>query len=98
MSQPGDFEVTRGKTDRPGTSREFTGAAYAIISTCWSEVFSLCSPPGPEEDFFESGGSSLTAILLAARLDHAGLPLSVHDIFDHPSVSALAQIVVSRQS
>ncbi|GAA4975801.1 amino acid adenylation domain-containing protein [Actinoplanes utahensis] len=49
---------------------------------------------GVHHDFFRLGGSSLTATRLVARLrDHAGLVVSLRDVFTTPTAAALAERV-----
>ncbi|MGP5708297.1 amino acid adenylation domain-containing protein [Brachybacterium alimentarium] len=49
---------------------------------------------GADEDFFAAGGHSLLATRLAARLtDRLGRAVAVRDVFEHPSVAALAAVL-----
>lgn len=49
---------------------------------------------GADEDFFAAGGHSLLATRLAARLtDDLDRAVAVRDIFEHPSIAALARIL-----
>jgi acyl carrier protein len=46
---------------------------------------------GPEDDFFELGGDSLTAVRVLARLaEQLDVKLALRDLFDHPTVGDLA--------
>ena len=46
------------------------------------------------DDFFAMGGHSLHAILLAARVEERlGVPFSVSDLFEHPTLEAQAELV-----
>ena len=53
---------------------------------------------GINENFFALGGNSLNAsrVLICAMTD--GLPLHYQDLFDHPTVSELEQLILSEQS
>ncbi|CCK30251.1 amino acid adenylation domain protein [Streptomyces davaonensis JCM 4913] len=47
---------------------------------------------GVEDDFFDLGGDSITAIQLSSRARAAGLALSPRDVFRHRTVAALARV------
>ncbi|MCM1975120.1 amino acid adenylation domain-containing protein [Streptomyces sp. G1] len=47
---------------------------------------------GAEDDFFDLGGDSITAIQLSSRARAAGLALSPRDVFRHRTVAALARV------
>ncbi|MFG3228641.1 amino acid adenylation domain-containing protein, partial [Kitasatospora sp. NPDC048194] len=47
---------------------------------------------GVAESFFELGGDSIVAIQLVSRARHAGLQLTPREVFDAPTVEALARI------
>lgn len=59
----------------------------------WSEV--LEAEPdtiGPESDFFDVGGQSVTAVRLIERLrSDLDLPVPLRALFDHPTVAALSE-------
>lgn len=65
-------------------SRAATTAAERTVAAAVAEVLAI-DAPGAEEDFFELGGTSLTATALAARLG-----VGVRAVFDAPTVAALA--------
>jgi non-ribosomal peptide synthase protein (TIGR01720 family) len=46
---------------------------------------------GPDDNFFELGGDSVVAIQVVSRAARAGLRLTTRQIFEHPTVSALAR-------
>lgn len=50
----------------------------------------LETPIGPDDDFFEWGGDSLTALAVVADAGDRGLALTVEDLVDHPTARALA--------
>lgn len=57
----------------------------------WAEAFKIApSRIGPDEHFFRLGGDSVTAIRLVAIARRAGLSLTVHMLFDHPTIAELA--------
>jgi amino acid adenylation domain-containing protein len=59
-----------------------------LIANTWSEILGLNIIA--ESDFFESGGDSIKAIQIVARLNKRGLKCQLSDIFDYTSVRALA--------
>jgi amino acid adenylation domain-containing protein len=86
----------RGKVDRAalpaperrGTERQAT--EEEPVSELMAEVLQLESV-GPNEDFFELGGTSLLAIQLAGRLrERLGLAADIEAVFEAPTPIALA--------
>ncbi|WPV63819.1 non-ribosomal peptide synthetase [Chitinophaga sp. LS1] len=59
-----------------------------LIATTWSEILGLTIVAS--SDFFESGGDSIKAIQIIARLNKKGLKCQLSDIFEYTSVQALA--------
>jgi Phosphopantetheine attachment site len=50
------------------------------------------APIGVLDDFFELGGTSLLAVLMAARVQTAlGIDLAVARVFEHSTIAELAQ-------
>ncbi|NBH06011.1 AMP-binding protein [Amycolatopsis sp. SID8362] len=73
---------------RPMTERERT------VAECVADVLGV-APAGPEASFFELGGSSLSVIELLHRLEKTtGLTLSFKDVFEAPTVAAMAARLV----
>ena len=46
---------------------------------------------GPDDNLFESGGSSLTAVRLVAALKEAGFSVALRDLYRHQSAASLAR-------
>ncbi|MFG1642751.1 amino acid adenylation domain-containing protein [Amycolatopsis sp. NPDC049252] len=44
---------------------------------------------GPDDDFFALGGDSMSAIRVVSQAREAGLGLSVHGLFEHPTIAEL---------
>lgn len=63
------------------------------ILTIWQQQLSV-SATDSHQDFFELGGNSLKAMLIAADLSKAfALAISVNELFDHPTIYALGQFL-----
>jgi amino acid adenylation domain-containing protein len=98
------FTVT-GKVDReslrlhdlaphaPERSQQPVTDIEALLARIWSDVFGL-NGIGAHDDFFELGGDSLMAAVVAARVHSAvGVALNLGMFADHPTVAALARII-----
>lgn len=88
-----------GKTDRKNLPvPEFTMSGKEYIAPDNERESRLCEllqellhieKIGVEDDFFEYGGDSLTAIEYVAKAHGIGIELSLQDIFDYPTVRKL---------
>ncbi|MFC7487423.1 Pls/PosA family non-ribosomal peptide synthetase [Knoellia sp. CPCC 206453] len=66
-----------------------TGDTAGWISGLWASI--LGGPPtSPDEDFFDVGGGSLSAAQLVSRLRERFPEVTVADIYEHSSLTALA--------
>ncbi|EWC63674.1 Siderophore biosynthesis non-ribosomal peptide synthetase module [Actinokineospora spheciospongiae] len=66
------------------------GATEQVLASIWAELLGTAEP-GRDDDFFASGGQSLLAAQLAARVRAAlGRKLSVRAVFEHPTIADLA--------
>ena len=73
-----DFEAPRGELEER-------------LAAIWEEVLGI-SPLGREDDFFDLGGHSLLATQLLSRIrDALGQELDLSDVFERPTVAALAE-------
>lgn len=87
---------TSGKVDRDalpwpltaGAEAELDGTA-ALVAEAWTRILGA-AVTGPGDDFFEAGGSSLTAAQLVARLRETHPEVTVADVYEAPTVGALA--------
>ncbi len=72
--------------------RPVAGDAQEALATLFAEVLGVPADQiGADDDFFELGGTSLTATQLISRINRAlGTELPVRVVFDHPTVSDLA--------
>lgn len=60
------------------------------LRTLWSESLGYAEI-GPDDDFFDIGGNSLTAVDLMSQIrDRFGVDLSIAVLFEHPTLRALA--------
>ena len=61
----------------------------------WEEV--LGKKPGPEDDFFEIGGSSLQLVRIYKQINerYPG-KIKVNDFFAHPTIRKLKQLLISK--
>lgn len=66
------------------------GALEQQLATIWCEL--LATPQvGRDDHFFELGGHSLLAVQLISRVKtQTAIPLTIADLFDHPTLKALA--------
>ncbi|MCY7264062.1 non-ribosomal peptide synthetase [Pseudomonas protegens] len=65
------------------------------LAAHWAQVLKQ-EQVGRHEHFFEHGGHSLLAIQLVNRLQQAGLDVSLAQLFQHPSVAAMARLLEAR--
>lgn len=74
------------------SSRQFSDPLFSEISLIWQkylkhEQFNI------DDDFFESGGSSIDAILVISDLQAKGYPISIHTFLKKPTIHALVQVI-----
>jgi aryl carrier-like protein len=68
-------------------------AEVAVVADIWKNILRV-DAVGREDNFFEMGGSSLHAMLLASRvLKATGVELSLSIFFDDPTFGALSKAV-----
>ncbi|WP_394835269.1 amino acid adenylation domain-containing protein [Pendulispora rubella] len=66
------------------------------IAAIWSELLNP-SHVDIHSSFFESGGHSLSAAILSSRIEQAlHVPLSLREVFEHPTIAGLAARVSSK--
>lgn len=87
---------TSGKVDRdalpwplPAQGSEELDGTAALVADVWTRILGAVVT-GPADDFFEAGGSSLTAAQLVARLRETHPEVTVADVYEAPTVGALA--------
>jgi phthiocerol/phenolphthiocerol synthesis type-I polyketide synthase E len=67
----------------------------ATLQRIWAVCLGVGSI-GPNANFFDVGGDSLVAISVAMAASHEGLDLTPQDLYDHPTVAALAKTLTAR--
>lgn len=64
------------------------------LQQIWAEAFRMApSRIGLDDRFFRLGGDSVTAIRIVAIARRAGLSMTVHMLFDHPTIAELAATI-----
>ncbi|SCL70738.1 non-ribosomal peptide synthetase [Micromonospora peucetia] len=84
----------------PVSGRDLVGPAGPLeerVAGIWADVLGL---PAVSvcDGFFDLGGHSITALVLASTMRAAGLDVTVADIFRHPTVRALCEVLASRDA
>jgi amino acid adenylation domain-containing protein len=73
-----------------GSPGELSSGTERVIAGVWREVLGLVRI-GPHDNFFDVGGHSLTLVAVHAKLTRVlSRPVSVVDLFQYPSIRALA--------
>ena len=65
-----------------------------ILAEIWSRVLGL-DRVGVYDNFFELGGDSIISLQIVGRASQAGLVLTPGQLFEHPTIAALAQLAVT---
>ena len=66
------------------------------LAAAWSSVLGVPQDQiGRRDDFFDRGGTSLSAVRLAIALDRA---VSLKDVIEHPVLGDLAGVIDGRSS
>ncbi|BBY54399.1 acyltransferase domain-containing protein [Mycobacterium koreense] len=74
-----------------------TAQMEATVQRIWGQCLGI-NDIGRGANFFDIGGDSLIAISVAMTATHEGLDLTPQDLYEHPTVSALARALVARYS
>ena len=62
-----------------------------MLSNIWAQVLGV-ERVGVDDNFFELGGDSILSLRIVARAKASGLDFSTRQLFEHPSVQALAPL------
>lgn len=104
--------LAHGKVDRkalpapadgpaPGSHVDPEGETEQVIAAMWADLLDL-PRVGALDDFFELGGHSLLATQVVARMRRAfpdlATPVGVMDLFKHPTVRRLAELVATPEA
>lgn len=82
-----------GGSDRAG------GSAGPSMEATLQRIWAVClgvSSVDRNANFFDIGGDSLVAISVAMAASHEGMDLTPQDLYDNPTVSALAKALTAR--
>ena len=99
-----DLPLTvNGKVDRralpaAGRVRPELGTPYIApmspaertLAGIWEAVLEV-APIGVEDNFFALGGDSIRSIQVLSRAGQEGLPLTLEELFEHPTIQELAR-------
>ncbi|GAA1979897.1 non-ribosomal peptide synthase/polyketide synthase [Kitasatospora viridis] len=79
--------------EQPGAERvEPRNAVEEVLAEAWSEI--LGGPVGVTDDYFDLGGDSMRALLIASRVNEAfGVTLTPRDVLVGRTVAGLAELV-----
>ncbi|MBD16615.1 MAG: non-ribosomal peptide synthetase, partial [Planctomycetaceae bacterium] len=69
-----------------------TNDLQQALLSIWSELLGR-DEIGIHDNFFALGGDSITVLQIVARAQRDGLPLKPRDLFQHPTISALAAVI-----
>ena len=90
-----------GKTNGAATNEAGADAAAGgeSMAATLQRIWAVCLGVGSVDvnaNFFDVGGDSLVAISVAMAASHEGLDLTPQDLYDNPTVSALAKALTAR--
>lgn len=86
-----DGRIDDGTPDEPPRTR-----AEQTLADIWSDVLRV-EYVGAHSNFFDLGGDSILSIRAVSRVREAfGVDLSPRELFDHPTVSGLAELIEER--
>ncbi|WP_133884458.1 non-ribosomal peptide synthetase/type I polyketide synthase [Glycomyces sp. NRRL B-16210] len=76
--------------------RQTAGSSDDVLRETWTEL--LGTAPGPDDDFLQSGGDSLTAVHLCALVEkRAGLALTVGEVFADARYDAIRALLAGKR-
>jgi aryl carrier-like protein len=88
-----------GEHGRPARLGEYVapdGATERTLSEIWADELGI-RPVGTTDHFLDLGGDSIMSLRMAERARRAGVPLDEADVFDHPTIAALAPVLDARR-
>lgn len=94
----GADEGASGLHERPDLGSEYaaptTPAEQALVAA-WGEVLGI-GEIGVQDSFFELGGDSVLGLQIVARVARSGFKITPAQIFEHPTIAALAAVATSK--
>jgi amino acid adenylation domain-containing protein/FkbH-like protein/non-ribosomal peptide synthase protein (TIGR01720 family) len=82
------------QTETSGLAASFTDPKEQALAAAWSEVLGR-PPAGADAHYFNSGGDSIKAIQMTARLRARGYRLTLREVFGRPRFTDLAAGLVA---
>ncbi|WP_290062571.1 condensation domain-containing protein, partial [Amycolatopsis solani] len=76
------------RADHRESTVDVTGDPAEVLAGIWAGVLGV-DRVGPDDDFFALGGDSMTAIRVVSKAREADIALSVHGVFQHPTIAGL---------
>ena len=70
----------------------------AALTEIWTSVFGARTAITPDAEFFSLGGDSLIAMRLVSTAARKGIKFGVSDLFEHPTVRKLSEMVEKKRS
>lgn len=93
-------EVDRGALPSDGWTPDreppSPGELEVELGRLWAEILGLAGEPGLEDNFFQAGGTSYTAVLLLGRIRERHGDVDLASFFYEPTFAHLADLVRSR--
>ncbi|CAJ1498956.1 beta-ketoacyl synthase N-terminal-like domain-containing protein [[Mycobacterium] kokjensenii] len=89
----------RTGADADGASGAAAVAKGETMDTTLARIWAVCLGVGSVDrnaNFFDIGGDSLVAISVAMAASHEGLDITPQDLYDNPTVTALAKALTAR--
>ena len=80
--------------ERQGSREEAGSPVEETLARIWAEVLRV-ERVGMQDNFFDLGGDSILSIQLVARAADAGFRITPRQIFERPTIAALAEVAVA---
>ncbi|MEV0543641.1 amino acid adenylation domain-containing protein [Nocardia salmonicida] len=96
-SKAGGSHFAVGTATATGSGPHQGAELISAIRSAMAAVLST-TDIGADDDFFEAGGHSLTAVRVMGRLRRAGLAVVLDDVFEAPTPRALADRIAQRDN
>ncbi|RKS08431.1 amino acid adenylation domain-containing protein [Nocardiopsis sp. Huas11] len=90
-------DLTGSTSTAPGTHADTETPEERLLMSTWEDVLG-CGPILADDNFFALGGDSMRIVEVVSRLHDHGVPLSIRDVYGHPTPRALARLAASRPS